>query len=70
MHFRISKIKMFSRCLLLHKVFLDLSEDRGGYEDLRCQDMKIKLEAKVKAKAKSKSRLIPRSKAKVSQSKG
>ena len=41
-----------------------------GYEDLRCQDMKIKLEAKVKAKAKSKSRLIPRSKAKVSQSKG
>ena len=41
----------------------------GGYEDLRCQDMKTKLEAKVKAKAKSKSSLIPRSKAKVSQSK-
>ena len=48
-----------------------MSEDEGegGYEDLRCQDMKIKLEAKVQAKAKSKSRLIPRSKAKVSQSK-
>ena len=46
-----------------------MSED-GGYEDLRCQDMKIKLEAKVKAKAKSKSKLIPRSKAKVSQSNG
>ena len=47
-----------------------MSEDGGrGDEDLRCQDIKIKLEAKVKAKAKSKSRLIPRSKAKVSQSK-
>ena len=52
MHFRISKIKMLFKYLLFHKVFLDMSED-GGYEEIRCQDMKIKVEAKVKAKAKS-----------------
>ena len=71
MHFRILKIKIFSKYSLFHKVFLDMSVDEGrGVWSLRCQDMKLKLETKVKAKAKLKSRIFPRSKAKVSQSKG